>query len=454
MNNKKSKRTHSDVSDCTSSDSEQEYIQKNINKENFPRFLVIEILGEKKTSELSPFLIEKVISQNSKPKMVKKMKNGNLLITVDNYKDAKNILEMEKFHTYECKTFAHERLNYSKGIIRSHDLTLATKDEIKNALKKQGVIDHNRIYIKKNGQSIPTRTYVLTFNTPKAPKEIKIGYINEKVEPYIPSPLRCYKCQKYGHHREACRGHETCGKCGLREPSHTESECPNEAKCPNCLENHPAFSKTCKIYKKEKEITEMKYKENISFPEARKRVNSNKNINTYAEITKNPPQTNQIDYQELLNKLISELTNLIETLKKNQYETNKKQILTYSKTQLNDQNQTQIPKNKKETHQQKPQLNIRERSKSRTRTKTDHKHTVSEEMKTKQENTKPPPKMPNKPKTEILLIEKENKYELIETVSQEEHVKRSKSKSPRPEQKKKTQTQTRDPPSTSNEMEM
>ena len=33
-----------------------------------------------------------------------------------------------------------------------------------------------------------------TFNTHKIPKEIKIEYQKLNVEPYIPNPLRCYKC--------------------------------------------------------------------------------------------------------------------------------------------------------------------------------------------------------------------------------------------------------------------
>lgn len=83
--------------------------------------------------------------------------------------------------------------------------------------------------------------------------------------------MRCFKCHKYEHHREICKGHKTCGKCDLKEPNHTENECPNEAKSPNCLEN-PAYSKIGKSFKKEKEIVEVKYKENSKFPSKSKRL--------------------------------------------------------------------------------------------------------------------------------------------------------------------------------------
>lgn len=81
---------------------------------------------------------------------------------------------MKKFHTYQCKTFVHEKLNTSKGIVRRHELTLAITEEIKTALRKQGIIDHIRINIKRNGQIIPTNTYILTLIPLKYLKKSKL----------------------------------------------------------------------------------------------------------------------------------------------------------------------------------------------------------------------------------------------------------------------------------------
>jgi len=41
---------------------------------------------------------------------------------------------------------------------------------------------------------------------------------------------RCFKCQKFGHGKNACRGRETCATCG--HIGHTSSDCTNEPKCP------------------------------------------------------------------------------------------------------------------------------------------------------------------------------------------------------------------------------
>ena len=58
---------------------------------DFPRFIVIESLEEVCLAKFSPFLIEKVISARASPKTVKKTRNGNLLVEVDNRRQAENI---------------------------------------------------------------------------------------------------------------------------------------------------------------------------------------------------------------------------------------------------------------------------------------------------------------------------------------------------------------------------
>ena len=102
---------------------------------------------------------------------------------------------MEKFHL-KCRAYPHTKLNTSKGIVRSKELSLATLEEIETAFKKQGIKEHRRVTIRRNDETIQTHTYILTFEKPLIPKEIRIGYTIERVEQYIPVPLRCFKCQK------------------------------------------------------------------------------------------------------------------------------------------------------------------------------------------------------------------------------------------------------------------
>ena len=88
-----------------------------------------------------------------------------------------------------------------------------------------------------------------------------------------------------------------------------ENECKN-IKCANCHEEHPAFSRSCAIYKKEKDIMFIKHTKNIPFPKGRKIVESyvgTKTDATVAQKVNQPPQdSTSIDkYQKLIVKFIN-----------------------------------------------------------------------------------------------------------------------------------------------------
>ena len=78
--------------------------------------------------------------------------------------------------------YPHERLKSCKEVIRNQ-LSLVTEEAIKTALHKQ---DHRIISIIRNGENILTNTNIFTFNSSTIPKEIKIGFIVERVEIYVP----------------------------------------------------------------------------------------------------------------------------------------------------------------------------------------------------------------------------------------------------------------------------
>ena len=192
-------------------------------------------------------------------------------------------------------------------------LILAT--EKNQILSKQGVTDAKQISIKRNNQIISKITYILNFNTPKPPTEIKIGCLITKVETYIPNPLRCHNCQKFGHHKEKCTRPPICKNCG---ETGNHIDCQQPPKCANGKQNHSADSKECELWRKEKRILEIKHTKNISYPEARKFIENSLATTTYANIVK--PTNNTTQNQGMtphfdITNLIKELKTLLELLR-------------------------------------------------------------------------------------------------------------------------------------------
>ena len=63
-------------------------------------------------------------------------------------------------------------------------------------------------------------------------------------------------------------------------------QCQRPAKCVNCSGEHPANSKQCPVWEKEKKILKIKCEQNISFPEGRKQYEQFYDTRSYASAVK------------------------------------------------------------------------------------------------------------------------------------------------------------------------
>ncbi|GFX15616.1 14 kDa zinc-binding protein [Trichonephila clavipes] len=162
----------------------------------------------------------------------------------------------------------HKSLNSSRGVISEPDLLCTSDALILEGFSDQGVVQVRRITLKNDAAIIPTKHIILTFNSPKLPTTIKAGYLNCKIRPYIPNPLRCFKRQRFGHSQNSCRGQLTCSRCAT--VGHSSTDCTLGPKCINCSHSHSADSKLCPRWKTEKQIQEIKTNRNVSYLEARK----------------------------------------------------------------------------------------------------------------------------------------------------------------------------------------
>ena len=197
----------------------------------------------------------------------------------------KSHLKMKTFCGLKCSVTPHKSYNTSKGIVCCPALIRQSNEHILEFMEEQGVTDDRRINVHRDCVLKPTNTFVFTFNTPELPTVVKIGFIQAKVDVYVPNPLRCYQCQVSGHHENKCGRQAFCINCGM--PEHCASgQRQRPAKCVNCSGDHPANSKECPQSEKEKKILKIKCEQNISFPEARKQYEQFYQARTYASAVK------------------------------------------------------------------------------------------------------------------------------------------------------------------------
>ncbi|GFN82814.1 RNA-directed DNA polymerase from mobile element jockey [Plakobranchus ocellatus] len=132
----------------------------------------------------------------------------------------------------------HKSLNRSKGVIRNRDLRCCLEEEMVEELS--GVTHVRRIKVRRGEDKIQTDTVVLTFDSLKPPSRIRAGYLTLDVRLYV--PMRCYKCQGYGHGKDRCKEPAAvCVRCA--KGGHVERDCSADPYCVNRRGDHAAAAR-------------------------------------------------------------------------------------------------------------------------------------------------------------------------------------------------------------------
>ncbi|XP_055924568.1 uncharacterized protein LOC129956662 [Argiope bruennichi] len=226
----------------------------------FDHFFVVQRVSDTKENfhNVSPFLVEKAfVATIGDVSSIRKLRSGDLVVEVSSRQQAQKILKLKALATIPITVSAHKSLNSSKGVITCGELYNVPIEIITKELSGQGVTQVREITIRRNGELLNTKYYILTFNNPKLPESIKAGYINLPVRPYIPNPLRCFQCHCFGHAKSNCRGTLTCARCS--EKGQDSQQCAASEKCINCSGDHTAYSRLCPRWQLEKQIVTVKW---------------------------------------------------------------------------------------------------------------------------------------------------------------------------------------------------
>lgn len=233
----------------------------------FPCYMVMTMAKNdqgKSFASYSPFKVAKAIKSLSPETAPKFLKNGSVLLTVNNEKDLGNLQRFKTFDSTPVEILPHRSLNHSRGVIRANELLHCSEEELVEEFSSMGVVEARRIYRTINGIRTPTPTVVLKFFRPTLPERIKLDFMILRVRPYEPTPIQCRSCYRFRHTRANCQ----TVACGVCAEEHSEGPCRNAPKCVNCAGPHPAFSRNCKIYMREKAIEKIRETEKVSYDRA------------------------------------------------------------------------------------------------------------------------------------------------------------------------------------------
>ena len=167
----------------------------------------------KTLSKLSPFAIHKGVKGIAGGDVTIKRKfSGDIYLTCSKKSQSDSLPKCVLFGSVAPVAMTlHKSLNSSKGVVRNWELARTDPDEIKENVPM--ITDVHRIVVKPNNLDVKNNTLILIFNTPKIPDSLKICYLNIPVPQYVPNPIRCNECQRFGHVTSKCKHNEVCARC-------------------------------------------------------------------------------------------------------------------------------------------------------------------------------------------------------------------------------------------------
>ncbi|XP_055615296.1 uncharacterized protein LOC129761584 [Toxorhynchites rutilus septentrionalis] len=237
---------------------------------NGPRYLILKRTDEGKTmATVSPFFIRKAMDSITSNITIGRTKDGGLLLKTINRQQAVKLLKQTQLGTITIAIMEHPTMNTTRGTIFCPDLNMHKDEEITEELKHAHVINVKRIKRRNGAKLEDSGAFILTFNLGTLPNSIDVGFHLCRVRQYIPPPLRCMKCLKFGHKKDVCKGNQTCANCA--KLYHDKTECQQERRCVVCRGGHHTLSKDCPVYTDELEIQRMKTTEKITYREARQK---------------------------------------------------------------------------------------------------------------------------------------------------------------------------------------
>ena len=241
---------------------------------SYEKYLTIELDSDRKIDELDIFDVHKeIVKRCGREPKIAPQNDGSLLIEASSPEESRKLLTLKSVSGLKAKCFPHPLFNQVRGVIQSRDLLKYSEERIQEKLENQKVVKVQRMHKKVNGNLVPLPTLILTFDMVKLPSTVKAAWLHFHVKPYVPTPKRCFHCQRFGHVLAKCRSklkdlRGTCFNCG--QTAH--GECNKTPFCVNCGEGHPSSSRKCDSFILEQEIQAVRAKEHISFLEAKQKV--------------------------------------------------------------------------------------------------------------------------------------------------------------------------------------
>ena len=242
--------------------------------DNWSRFLTLKTDKRISAAKLENVFLSKCAT---KEMSFRHIKDNEWLIETTTKQQSEVFQSLNEIEEFEIKVERHDTLNSIQGtvVIPHSEDDLPSKylllDSLKMRYSNVEDVETYSVPSKKNPEN-PIRIAKIKFQGQNLPSKIKILGQNRELRPFVPKPLQCTNCYKYGHTSRKCRSQHVCGFCGSSNHP-TKWHCCETPRCVNCGMNHHAKSKECPFYTYNTELKLLVSRTGMGIREAKLELN-------------------------------------------------------------------------------------------------------------------------------------------------------------------------------------
>jgi len=129
-------------------------------------------------------------------------------------------------------------------------------------------IENGAHHMCRIGNSEHSKSTLIAFTKDTVlPPYLEVNGRKFKIFPFVPKPLRCFRCNIFGHSSNFCRRNVVCSSCA---GGHFVTDCPDKSKlkCINCGQGHSAAYTKCPVYIKTQAALKIRSEQHVTLAEA------------------------------------------------------------------------------------------------------------------------------------------------------------------------------------------
>lgn len=206
---------------------------------------------------------------------VKSIGRNRIKVSFSSYLAANSLLHNPALTDVEWEAYLPGVRRLSFGVVQGLDPDTTEEEILMEASAPDTTISaaHRLQRRNRDGDWVNCNSWRITFDTPILPDKIVLFGCVFRTTPYIHPVRQCKNCYQFGHSEKVCRSKPRCATCGHRE--HTTDECTAVSpQCLLCKGQHAATDRTCPKFTAEKEAKTVMARNNLSYAQATKQINS------------------------------------------------------------------------------------------------------------------------------------------------------------------------------------